>query len=204
MNASTPDERPRSSDRIDPRITQTRRVVREAVLDELADAGFGGLTVESVAARAGVGKSTIYRHWRDRLDLVADALEQLNRQPGPQPDGGTARKQIEQLVHHFATAMGDPRLSATVPALIEAAERDASIAEFFHRYNAQRRQTLVDAIAAGIEAGELPGHLDSELTALALIGPILYRRLMTGEPLSTAQVTDLVATAIGPEHRAWA
>lgn len=156
------------------------------------------MTVESVAARAGVGKSTIYRHWRGRLDLVVDALEQLNRQPAPEPHTGTAREQIEQLVHHFAEAMTDPRLSATVPALIDAAERHVPIAEFFHRYNARRRRTLVEVIAAGVEAGELHAHLDPELTASALIGPILYARLMTAAPITAEQIPDLIATVIGP------
>lgn len=173
-------------------------MVREAVLDELADAGFGEMTVESVAARAGVGKSTIYRHWQGRLDLIVDALEQLNRQPAPEPHTGTAREQIEQLVAHFAEAMADPRLSATVPALIEAAERNASIAQFFHRYNARRRRTLVEVIVSGIDSGELPGHLDPELTASALVGPILYARLMTAKPITAEQIPDLIATVIGP------
>src|SRR5580765_4898345 len=61
----------------DPRIERSRRVILEAVLDELGAAGYGALTIESVAARAGVGKSTIYRHWAGKLELVEDAFRTL-------------------------------------------------------------------------------------------------------------------------------
>jgi AcrR family transcriptional regulator len=183
---------------VDPRIVHTRQVVRAAALAELAAVGFGGFTIESVAARAGVGKSTIYRHWDGHLHLIADTLESLNQQPIPEPDGGNARNQIEQLLRHFAEAMAHPDLSAAVPALVEASERHPAIAKFFRDYNARRRQILVDAIKAGVDAGELSPHLDAELTALALAGPILYRRLMTDDPFAPDEVRKLVTTVLGP------
>ena len=60
---------------LDPRIERSRRVILEAALDELGAVGYGALTIEGVAARAGVGKSTIYRHWPGKLPLVEDALD---------------------------------------------------------------------------------------------------------------------------------
>src|SRR5256885_1383400 len=64
----------------DPRIERSRRVILEAALEELGQAGYGALTIESVAARAGVGKSTIYRHWPGKLALVEDAFRTLKAQ----------------------------------------------------------------------------------------------------------------------------
>src|SRR5205807_9252928 len=61
----------------DPRIERSRRVILEAALAELGEAGYGALTIESVAPRAGVGKSTIYRHWSGKLTLVEDAFRTL-------------------------------------------------------------------------------------------------------------------------------
>ncbi len=113
------------------RVIHTRQVVREAALTELAAVGFAGFTIETVAARAGVGKSTIYRHWEGHLDLIADTLESLNQQPVPKPDAGNVLQQIEQLVRRFTEAMSHPDLSAAVPALVEAFERHAHIARFF-------------------------------------------------------------------------
>jgi TetR/AcrR family transcriptional regulator of autoinduction and epiphytic fitness len=66
-----------------PRVTRTRQVVRAAVLEELADVGHGQFTIESVAARCGVGKSTIYRHWAGKPELIIDAMRTLNTQPVP-------------------------------------------------------------------------------------------------------------------------
>src|ERR671912_893389 len=61
----------------DPRVERSRRVILEAVLDELGEVGYGALTIEAVAARAGVGKSTIYRHWPGKLELIEDAIATL-------------------------------------------------------------------------------------------------------------------------------
>jgi TetR/AcrR family transcriptional regulator, regulator of autoinduction and epiphytic fitness len=182
---------------VDPRVLRTRRIVLEAVVTELADEGYGGFSIESVAARAGVGKSTIYRHWNRKPELIADALETLNVQP--QIDGSaTASEQVQQLLVHLAAAMADSPVAACVPALIEAAERDPAIGRRYRRYAAQRRQALRDAIAQGITAGEFPAHLDPDLVAQALAGAIVYRRVMTDEPLTPQEVPALTATILGP------
>ena len=60
---------------VDPRIERSRQVIFRGALDELGEIGYGGFTIELVAARAGVGKSTIYRHWSDKLSLIADAFQ---------------------------------------------------------------------------------------------------------------------------------
>ena len=70
----------------DPRIEHSRRVICGAALKEFAEAGYSGFRMESVAARAGVGRSTLYRHWPNKAALIADALETLNTQPDPARD----------------------------------------------------------------------------------------------------------------------
>lgn len=187
----------RGTARPDPRVARTREVVRQAVLAELAAVGWGDLTIERVAARCGVAKSTIYRHWRGKAALVADAIDERSMQPDPKVGGGTAREQVGVLLRHLAAAMRDPGLSPIVPALVDAAERDPAIAELFHRHNDQRRQRLADVLQSGIEAGELPTHLDPAVTAAALAGAVVYRRLMTAEPFGD-DVEGLVTAVLGP------
>lgn len=85
-----------------------------------------------------------------------------------------------------------------VPALVEAAERDPTIAARFHDGNDRRRAALVDAVAAGVRAGELRADLDPDLAALALAGAVTYRRLLTGEPLPADRVDPLVDLVLGP------
>jgi len=172
--------------------------VREATLAVLGRRGYADFTIEAVAQAARVAKSTIYRHWPNKVDLIADALETLNEQPRPQVERTGARDRIELLLEHLAGAFTDSVLSACIPALIEAAEHHREVADFLHEYSARRRQTLVDVIRVGIDDGELPAHLDPELAAFALSGPIVYCRTMTPAPLPASRVPRLVDQVIGP------
>jgi TetR/AcrR family transcriptional regulator, regulator of autoinduction and epiphytic fitness len=187
-----------SAQRTDPRIERSRIVILQAAVDELADVGYGGVTIESVAARAGVGKSTIYRHWPDKLSLIADAFETFHEQMVPDLSGTPPRASIAMLLRHVAEVVVDSTFSRCIPALIEGAERDPRVREFHHRYSAQRRQALIDLIARGIHEGAFRSGLDPELATSALLGAVFYRRLMTGQPLPPEQADELVNTVLGP------
>jgi TetR/AcrR family transcriptional regulator, regulator of autoinduction and epiphytic fitness len=185
---------------MDPRIRRTRGTVLPAALGLLADRGFADFTMEGVAEASGVSKSTVYRHWPTKLTLLRDALEELNRQPDVQLEGGPARVQVEQLLEHLVAALSDSVLAACIPALIEAAEHHREVAEVLHRYSARRRSTLTAVLRKGIGDGEFPRHLDPELAALALSGPIFYRRLMTADPLPANEIPRLVQQVLGPVY----
>lgn len=183
---------------MDPRIQRTRDAVLPAALSVLADRGFADFTMEGVAEAAGVSKSTVYRHWPTKLSLLRHALEGLNIQPAVQFEGGPARLQVERLLEHLAVALSDSVLAACIPGLIEAAERHPEVAEFLHEYSDRRRSTLTAAIRRGIEEREFPAHLDPELAAMALSGPIFYRRLMTENPFPAQDIPRLVEQVLGP------
>jgi len=172
-------------------------VILEAAVDELAERGYGGVTIESVAARAGVGKSTIYRHWPDKLALIADAFETFHVQMVPDLADRSARESVELLLRHVAEVVVDSTFSRCIPALIEGADRDPRVREFHHAYSAERRQALIDLVARGVEQGEFRLGLDPELATAALLGVIFYRRLMTGEPFEPADANELVDLVLG-------
>ncbi len=184
---------------MDPRIERTRDAVRRATLKVLGERGYAAFTMEAVAETGRVAKSTIYRHWPTKLDLIADALETLNEQPVPRLAASNATAQVGELLEHLAEAFSDSILSACIPALIEAAEHHPEVAAFLHGYSARRRQVLVDVIQSGIDSGELPSHLDAELTALALSGPVVYCRTMTPDPLSVTRSRQLVLQVLHPQ-----
>ncbi len=183
--------------RIDPRITHSRTVILKAAVDELADAGYGGVTIEAVAARAGVAKSTIYRHWGDKLALIADAFETFHEEMVPDLAAFSPRESVERLLGHVAEVVVDSTFSRCIPALIEGAERDPRVRGFHHRYSADRRQALIDLIERGIREGDFRADLDPELATIALLGAIFYRRLMTSEPFDPNDAGELVRTVLG-------
>ena len=175
----------------DPRIERSRRVILEAVLDELGAVGYGALTIEGVAARAGVGKSTIYRHWPGKLALVEDAFRTLKAQ-ALIPDTGTLRDRLVAFLEQLATLVEESTYSACMPALIDAAERDPQVRAFHCEFSAERRAVLVDVLRAAVTSGELPADTEPELLADALVGPIVLRRLMSYEPFDPKLVPALV------------
>jgi TetR/AcrR family transcriptional regulator, regulator of autoinduction and epiphytic fitness len=184
--------------RVDPRVERSRAVIRQAALDELGEAGYGAFTIESVAARAGVGKSTIYRHWRDKLDLIADAFESAHEHMVPSTATGTAAERVKLLIRHVAEVADDSTFSRCIPALIEGARHDRRLREFHHGYSARRRRGLTDLISEGIDSGEFTTAADPELAAQALLGAIFYGRLMSAEPFDPARAGDLVDAVLPP------
>lgn len=182
---------------VDPRIERSRQVILEAALDELGALGYGSFTIESVAARAGVGKSTIYRHWPDKLALIADAFQTFHVQRGPDIASGSPRERVERVVRHVAEVVVSSTFSACIPALIDAAERDRDLRKFHHRFQREARQPLISLIEAGVTSGDFPAWIDPELAALALLGAVFYRRLMSSEPLEPERAGALVDTVLG-------
>jgi TetR/AcrR family transcriptional regulator, regulator of autoinduction and epiphytic fitness len=193
-------KRARSKIAVDPRIARSRQVILQAVLDELSDVGYGGLTIESAARRAGVGKSTIYRHWPDKIALIADAFKLLQRQRDPEMATGAPREKLERSMRHVADVVADSPFAACLPALIEGAERDRAIRKFHHHFQAEARKPTIELIADGIASGDFPARMDPELAAFALLGAIFFCRLMTDTPFPEERVGDLIDTVFGPNR----
>jgi len=182
---------------VDPRVERSRRVILTAALDLLGELGYGGLTVEAVAARAGVGKSTVYRHWPGKLELVEDAIRNL-KAPLVPGAGGPARDRVVDLLTQMAAQLAASTWSSCLPAIIEAAERDPEVLAIHRRLCDERRQVLVDLLAEGAAAGEFDGGPDLVQLAEYLVGPILSRRLLLREPFDPAGVPALVDRLLPP------
>lgn len=175
-------------------------MILQAVLDELSDVGYGGLTIESAARRAGVGKATIYRHWPDKIALIADAFKLLQRQRDPETITGTARDKLERVLKHVADVVSDSPFSACLPALIEGAERDRAVRKFHHNFQAEARAPTIALVAEGVDAGAFPPGTDPELAVFALLGAIFFCRLMTNTPFPEDRVGALIDTVLGPQR----
>ena len=190
----------RQGDRVDPRVGRSRDRVLTAALAELGARGYGGFTIEGVANRAGVARSTIYRLGHDRLSLVAAAMETLNVQPTATPDDRPAdpRDQVVVILTHLAEAIRDSPMSDCLPALVDGAERDPGLRRLHHAYTTSRRSTLVAALARLRDTGGARPGLDPDRAAEALAGAVFYRRLMTPTRLGPDEVGPLVTSVLGP------
>ena len=167
------------------------------MLDELSESGYGALTIESVARRAGVGKATIYRLWPDRIALIADAFKLLQQQRDPELVTGSPREKLERILRHVADVVADSPFSSCLPALIEGAERDAALRDFHHHFQAEARKPLIALIAHGVATGDFPPRIDPEAAAFALLGAIFFCRLMTNVAFPGERVPGLIDTVIG-------
>ena len=182
---------------MDPRVIRSRTAVIAATLDLLAERGITATTIEAVAERSGVAKTTIYRHWDGQPALVLDAIGTTLHTP-TDPDTGTLRGDLLDLLGGLADALNTSPAAGLMPALIDAAERDPAFAALHHREAAQRHQVVHTAIVRGIDRGELsPGADPSEVLDM-VAGPVFYRRLVSSGVVDRAfaqQVVDRVLTA---------
>jgi AcrR family transcriptional regulator len=181
----------------DPRVTRSRAAILEAAVHELAEVGFGGFTIDGVATRSGAARSTIYRLWPDKATLIVDALRTLHRQP---PEHDDSREDVRRLLGHLDSAFNESLVADCLPAIIEGSTRDPVFREVHHAANDARRARLVSAIRRGVADGEWP-DTDAELAAVALVGSLLYLRLMTPRRLGNDELDRLVEVVLGrPEQ----
>lgn len=181
---------------LDPRVERSRTVILSAALDLLGEAGYGGLTIEAVAARAGVGKSTVYRHWPGKLELVEDAIRTL-KAGVTVPADGSVRERLMYVLAQIAEHMATSTWSACLPAIIDAAERDPEVLDILRRIGRERRQLLLDLLTEGRATGEVP-DVDLNLLAECLVGPIVVRRLLLHETFDPDAVPTLVDQLLAP------
>lgn len=181
---------------IDPRIERSRAVICAAAIDELAEVGYGAMSIESIAKRAGVGKATVYRHWPGKLELVESALDRA-KDDLVVPVAGTAREQVTAILTWLAGLMADSAMSDCMPALVSAAQYDAHLGAFLHRYSGVRQQVLIDVLESGIASGEIDTPPDTKVLAQTLVGPIFHARLMSADPFPVDQVSLVVDLVLG-------
>jgi AcrR family transcriptional regulator len=178
---------------IDPRIERSRGHILAATIDLLREVGYGSLTIEAVAARSGVAKSTIYRHWSSKAGLVADAFLKAYEQT-PVPPPGPVRDRVVALLRDLADSVlvRERRLACLLPALIDAAERSEDIATLSCRLSEMSAAPLVQVLDEGVERGELPSGTHTGVLADALVGPILLCRLLHRPYVDPDEVPALV------------
>ena len=184
-----------------PRVERSKAAILEATLDLLAEEGVGGLTVDAVAARAGVGKATVYRHWSSRAELIVDAISSLVTDD-EDLDRGSLRDDLQAAYGRICNVCSTGVMSRVLPTLAEAAARDPELATVHKDFVARRRRHLMAAIERAAARGELRPGLDPSIVADLVAGPMFYKKLVHHEPPDPAYATallDLVMRAIATD-----
>jgi AcrR family transcriptional regulator len=188
-----------------PRSPEAHAAILRAALELAAEGGLRGLSMEAIAARAGVGKATIYRRWKTKEALFTEGLRSIALAPDV-PDTGSVRGDIEEA---GSAAVG--RLSSeafrVLPRLLAEAGDDPELLEALHTALLGPRRAVVGAILRrGVTRGELREDLDVDLVTDMLMGPLVARLLMSGGDAATLvglpmRVYDTLAAGIGTERR---
>ena len=159
----------------DERVRRSKEAVLAATYELLTEAGVGGLSVDAVARRSGVAKTTIYRHWPSRSALVLDACSRLRPQPDV-PDTGSLRQDLLALATDLASRLRSARWPAVLPSIIDAAERDPELADLHARLHAGMIMAFQVVVERGQRRGELSPRRDPSEVIASVIGPLFYRR----------------------------
>jgi AcrR family transcriptional regulator len=163
-----------------PRSASADAAILEATRSLLAEQGWSGLSVEAVAARAGVAKSTVYRRWSSRADLAIGAVAELLAGAHTEP-GTSAEDDIRRSLRAHAQVLARPESRAAYLAVIaEAARDDALRARFDEEILDRGRRLIADGMERAEARGELPPGLDVNLVHDLLAGPMVHRVLVRG------------------------
>jgi len=165
--------RPRSAD-VDQKIVA-------AVLDLLAEGtAVAAISIEAVAARAGVGKATIYRRWTCKNDLLLDAVRAL-KTPQPPLAGRSLREDLIDLLN-VVSVSADPRADRVFPCLVPEVIANPDLHDLYQEIVEPRRERVRSVLRRGIERGELRTDIDVELITLLLSAPVMVQRMLTWNP----------------------
>jgi AcrR family transcriptional regulator len=170
-------------------------VIRAAILQLLADVGYGALTMDAVASEAGVGKATIYRRWRTKQDLVVDTISELARIEGSTPDTGTLEGDLREMMHGYVTVLTGPT-GAAIKSLLSTIPHHPALAEAFRSGPVAEWGKRVEEVWARAEGrGEVPAGMDHSMISETVGAVLVQRWLITGAPIDNS-VADQVLDAV--------
>jgi len=164
-----------------PRSARADEAIIEATLDLLASGTpVEALSIEAVAARAGVGKATIYRRWANKEQLIVDAVASIKGEPAAIV-GVSVRDDLIALLRPIGQ-MRKNRFGMIMPCLLGELRRNPELARSYSKLTEPRRELLREVIRRGISTGELRADLDVEVAATMLTAPLIMQGMIAGNP----------------------
>jgi AcrR family transcriptional regulator len=175
-----------------PRSEEANTAILTAAVALIREVGYDAVAMDAIAARAGVGKATVYRRWKSKEALVADAIQAIVRAV-PVPDTGTTAGDVRALLRVALGMYRDPATGPLLSGLVAAMARSERIATVVRNgFGDAWRDAMRRLLRRGIARGELPADADLELAIDLLSAPAFYRYLFTGGPVDERLMQDVV------------
>jgi AcrR family transcriptional regulator len=175
--------------------------ITAAFFEELASAGYGKLSMDAIARRAGTGKAAIYRRWPSKQAMTVALVSNVAVTAIPAADTGTLRGDIRHFLLEALTALQHPLARTIVPDLLAEATRNTELAKALRAsIQAPRRASAARLLQRAIDRGELPADTDIELGLDFLAGPLYWRQVVVRLPLAETYLDRLTDKVIGALH----
>lgn len=179
------------------RVARTHAAVMEAATELLLEGGPNALTIDGVVARSGVAKSTVYRHWATRDELVADVFEFIAPKLEPSDPSLSFDDGLRILVHRLVAMMADPHWQRVLPALMMLKMHQGEIAELEERMQEEQLGVCAEVLRCGVAEGRISADDDLQLLLTLLIGPLLMAGLTGSTKLDDAFADRLTDHFLG-------
>jgi AcrR family transcriptional regulator len=184
---------------LDGRVRRSRDRVLTTAFELLGESGVGGFSVDEVARRSGVAKTTIYRHWPTREALVIDACSRISDEQEV-PDTGALEGDLAAILTNIGHLLGTARWSSILPSIVDVAERDPEFADIHRRIQHGHAAPLREVIDRAAGRGEIAATADRSAMIAELMGPLFYRRWFSREPIDNQFVKKIVSNVISGQR----
>ncbi|MDB5606347.1 MAG: TetR-family transcriptional regulator [Bradyrhizobium sp.] len=185
-----------TSPELDARVRRSKETVLAVTHQMMSETGLSGVSIDEVSKRSGVAKTTIYRHWPSRADLLLEACSKLGSK-FEVPDTGSFRGDIEALVRALASYLRTAPATKILPSIVDAAEHDTKIAKLLHaQVHAYIMAPLYEVIERAQKKGEIGRDQAASHLIARIVGPLFFRRWFSGESLDENFVRAIVQSAI--------
>ncbi len=181
-----------------PRDASRDEALRNAALEVMAEVGYRAFTMDAVAARARAGKATIYRRWESKLDLVIDTCNQMVQRSIPEPDSGSLESDLRAVLSGFSSFLTGPAGKAAQALVGELPHEPELTAAFRESFLLPRRDMLQRIMNRASARGEIHGDAPTDMVAELAGATLIYRLMLTGEPLDETFVQRLLDEALLP------
>jgi AcrR family transcriptional regulator len=173
-----------------PRSEAAETAILEATLRLLAELGYGGLTMDKVAAEAKVSKATMYRRWPSKVHLVITAFSQLPELPCP--DTGSLKQDLVEVLSSFLLITQNTSLAGVLPTLAGERARSPELAEYLDEATRQRREPVKKVLERAVKRGDLPAKTDIELAIDLVMSPLVMRIFFTNNPANLGFLKQVI------------